>query len=54
MLITHVINVYVYSTTFLATKDFLFIAKLKLRLEYKEYVDIIRTNKVLKLALYSL
>jgi len=48
------INVYVCSITFLAIKDSLFIAKLKLRLEYKKYVDVIRTNKALKLALYSL
>ena len=48
------INVYVCSITFLATKDSLFIAKLKLKLEYKEYVNVIRTNKALKLALYSL
>jgi hypothetical protein len=48
------INVYVYSITFLATKDSLFIAKPKLRLEYKEYIDVIRTNKALKLALHSL
>jgi len=44
----------VCSITSLATKDSLFIAKLKLRLEYKEYVDLIRTNIVLKLALHSL
>jgi hypothetical protein len=39
-----------------ATKNSLFIAKLKLKLKlkYKEYVDIIRTSKALKLALYSL
>jgi len=48
------INVYVCSITSLATKDSLFIAKLKLRLEYKKYVDVIRTNKALKLALHSL
>ena len=48
------INVYVCSITFLATKNSLFIAKPKLRQEYKEYVDVIRTNKALKLALYSL
>ena len=48
------INVYVCSITFLATKSSLFIAKLKLKLEYKEYVNVIRTNKALKLALYSL
>jgi hypothetical protein len=48
------IDVYVCSITFLATKDSLFIAKPKLKLEYKEYVDVIRTNKALKLALYSL
>ena len=48
------INVYVCSITSLATKNSLFIAKPKLRLKYKEYVDIIRTNKALKLALYSL
>jgi hypothetical protein len=48
------INVYLYSITSLATKDPLFIAKLKLRLKYKEYIDIIRTNKALKLALHSL
>jgi len=48
------INVYVCSITSLATKDSLFIAKLKRKLEYKEYINIIRTNKVLKLALYSL
>jgi len=47
------INVYVYSITFLATKDYLFIAKPKLKLEYKKYVNIIRTNKAFKLALYS-
>jgi len=47
------INVYVCSITFLATKDSLFIAKPKLRLKYKEYVDVIRTNKALKLALHS-
>ena len=47
------INVYVYSITFLATKNYLFIAKPKLKLEYKEYIDVIRTNKALKLALYS-
>jgi hypothetical protein len=44
----------VCSITSLATKDSLFIAKPKLKLEYKEYVDVIRTNKALKLALYSL
>jgi len=38
----------------LATKNSLFIAKPKLRLEYKEYADVIRTNKALKLALHSL
>ena len=48
------IDVYVCSITSLATKNSLFIAKLKLRLEYKEYVNVIRTNKALKLALYSL
>ena len=48
------INVYVCSITSLATKNSLFIAKPKLRLEYKECVDRIRTNKALKLALYSL
>ena len=48
------INVYVCSITSLATKSSLFIAKPKLRLEYKEYIDVIRTNKALKLALYSL
>jgi hypothetical protein len=48
------INVYVCSITFLATKDSLFIAKLKLSLKYKRYVDIIRTIKALKLALYSM
>jgi hypothetical protein len=48
------INVYVCSISSLATKDSLFIAKPKLRLEYKEYVDVIRTNKALKLALHSL
>jgi len=48
------IDVYVCSITSLATKDSLFIAKLKLRLEYKEYADVIRTNKALKLALHSL
>ena len=48
------INVYVCSITSLATKDSLFIAKLKLRLEYKEYINIIRTNKALELALHSL
>jgi hypothetical protein len=39
------IDVYVCSITFLATKDSLFIAKPKLKLKYKEYADIIRTNK---------
>jgi predicted outer membrane protein len=48
------INVNVYSITSLATKDSLFIAKPKLKLKYKEYIDVIRTNKALKLALYSL
>jgi len=48
------INVYMYSITSLATKDSLFIAKPKLRQEYKEYVDVIYTNKALKLALHSL
>jgi hypothetical protein len=48
------IDVYVYSITSLATKDSLFIAKPKLKLEYKEYADVIRTNKALKLALHSL
>jgi hypothetical protein len=48
------IDVYVCSITSLATKDSLFIAKPKLRLEYKEYADVIRTNKALRLALYSL
>ena len=48
------IDVYVCSITSLATKDSLFIAKPKLKLKYKEYVDVIRTNKALKLALYSL
>jgi len=48
------INVYVCSITSLATKNSLFIAKPKLRLEYKEYADVIRTNKALKLALHSL
>ena len=47
------INVYVCSITSLATKNSLFIAKLKLRLKYKEYIDVIRTNKALKLALHS-
>jgi len=48
------IDVYVCSITSLATKNSLFIAKPKLRLKYKEYVDVIRTNKALKLALHSL
>jgi len=48
------INVYVCSITSLAIKNSLFIPKLKLRLEYKEYTDVIRTNKALKLVLYSL
>jgi hypothetical protein len=48
------INVYVCSITSLATKNSLFIAKPKLRLKYKEYVNVIYTNKALKLALYSL
>jgi len=48
------INVYVCSITSLAIKNSLFIAKLKLKLKYKEYVNIIRTNKALKLVLYSL
>jgi hypothetical protein len=48
------IDVYVCSITSLATKDSLFIAKPKLKLEYKEYADVIRTNKALKLALHSL
>jgi len=48
------INVYVCSITSLATKNSLFIAKPKLKLKYKEYVNVIRTNKALKLALHSL
>ena len=44
------IDVYVCSITSLATKDSSFIAEPKLRLEYKEYADVIRTNKALKLA----
>ena len=46
------INVYVCSITFLATKDSLFIAKPKLRLEYKEYVDVACSNKLLELLLH--
>jgi len=48
------IDVYVCSITSLVTKDSLFIAKPKLRLKYKEYIDVIRTNKALKLGLHSL
>ena len=36
------IDVYVYSITFLATKDSLFIAKPKLKQEYKENINVIR------------
>jgi hypothetical protein len=43
-------DVYVCSITSLATKDSLFIAEPKLRLEYEEYADVIRTNKALELA----
>ena len=46
-------DVYVCSITSLATRDSLFIAKPKLRLEYKEYVDIARFNKLLKLLLHK-
>ena len=46
------VDVYVCSITFLATRDSLFIAKLKLRLEYKEYTDVARFNKLLELLLY--
>ena len=47
-------DVYVYSITSLATKDSLFIAKPKLRLEYKEYADVVRANKALELLLHRL
>jgi len=46
------VDVYVCSITSLATRDSLFIAKPKLRLEYKEYADVVRFNKLLKLLLY--
>jgi hypothetical protein len=46
-------DVYVCSITSLATKDSLFIAEPKLRLEYEEYADVIRTDKALELALHG-
>ena len=48
------VDVYVCSITSLAIKDSLFISKPKLRLEYKEYADVVRANKLLELLLHRL
>jgi hypothetical protein len=46
-------DVYLCSISSLATKDSLFIAKPKLRLEYKEYADVVQVNKALEIPPHS-